>query len=452
MLAVPPRAWRRVRSGHGRRAMVATLLLTARVSAQDTTPLLLGDVLRDVAELNPKIAAARALAQATARRVGTTSRPPDPELQLGVMNRSLPSLRPMDPLGMVQLQVMQMVPWRGKLRSASQAAGADAAAAGARGDETAWEVRTSAAMAWYDLYVAHRALEISRTSFLLLHEARQVATAMYRVGDGQQADVLRAGVAIARMEADTIRMRGMRSAMIARLNALRGDREDSLRGAPQLPAFPQELPALATLVASIEQRPMLRAGRLAVDAASHRATLARREAWPDLTVGVQLGQQRASMPPAIAPDGTLMPGERQRERMGSLMIGAALPIFASQRQHQMRDEAAAMTRMAAADLQAMRADTRAQVVEAHAGLVRARQLATLYRSSLLPQAQAAAAAAAAAYRVGTVDFMTLLDNQMALNELQEQLATVEADEGRAWAELEMLTAQPLVALPTGGIR
>jgi outer membrane protein TolC len=102
-----------------------------------------------------------------------------------------------------------------------------------------------------------------------------------------------------------------------------------------------------------------------------------------------------------------------------------------------------MRQMAAADLRWMHAETRGRVTEAYADLMRARKLAQLYRTTVLPQAQAAATSAQAAYRVGSVDFMTLLDDQMTVNTYRQELFALEADEGRAWAELEMLVGQEL---------
>jgi outer membrane protein TolC len=126
----------------------------------------------------------------------------------------------------------------------------------------------------------------------------------------------------------------------------------------------------------------------------------------------------------------------------------------------MREETVAMREMAEADLAAMRANTRAQVAEAYAGLTRARNLATLYRHTVLPQAEATASSALAAYRVGGVDFMTLLDNRMAVNRYRQELFRLEAEEGQSWAELEMLIgrqffdANSAVAggQPNGGVK
>ena len=402
-----------------------------RVAAQpDSQPrLVLGDLYRDVRLESPRAVAARALARAAQARVPSAKLPPDPELQLGFMNYELPDLRPMDPLGMTQLQLMQMLPLGGKLRLAGRVAGAEAAALEARAADVEWELRSEAAMWFYELYQTEQALGVARQTLRLVQEIAQTTESMYRVGEGRQSDVLRAQVEIARMTEDTLRMRAMRTGLIARIEALLDRAPGSGVMSPLLPAFPASIPALDSLerLASAS-RPMLQAGEREVDAAEAGERLARRETWPDLTIGLQYGQRS---------------GEMGVERMGSLMLGASVPVFARSRQLRMRDEAAAMREMATAELTAMRADTRGRLAEARADLERARRLATLYRTTVIPQAEATVTSSLAAYRVGTVDFMTLLDNRMAVNEYRAALHALEADEGKAWAELEMLTGREL---------
>ena len=105
-----------------------------------------------------------------------------------------------------------------------------------------------------------------------------------------------------------------------------------------------------------------------------------------------------------------------------------------------------MTQMASSDLAAMRADTRGALGERAADVARARRLADLYRNTIIPQSRAAVSSAFAAYRVGKVDFMTLLDDQMTVNKYRQDLVALESEEGRAWADLEMLTGTALVDL------
>ena len=416
------------------------------LASSDSTSLRLGTLFQLVAQRSPRLEAARALARAAQARVPSARRPPDPQLQLGFMNRALPSLAPMDPLGMTQLQVMQMLPVAGKLGLAGDVAEARATASRERAEDVRWELRSRVAMAFYDLYQADRSIAIATSTRRLLEDISKTAQTMYAVGDGRQADVLKAQVEIARMTEELVRMDAMRRAMTSRIGGLIDREIDSTLGSPELPEFPAVLPPLDSLQRLAElNRPMIRAGIEEVRAADASRQLATREIWPDLQLGVQLGRQGVTM---------------GQPWMGSLMIGASLPVFARSRQYTMREEAEAMKAMATADVAAMRAETRARVAELYADLVRARNLTSLYRSTILPQAAAAVASSLAAYRVGQVNLMTLLDNQMTVSRYRQDLFTLEAEQGKAFAEIEMLVGRELIdsntpntkntqALPTG---
>ena len=389
----------------------------------------LGELYEEAQRESPRVSAAQALVRAAEARVPSAKLPPDPQLQLGFMNYTLPDFKPMDALGMTQLQLMQMVPVAGKLGLSGRVATSRASAQAERARDVQWELRSDVAMVFYDLYQTDQRLSIARETLRLLQDIRRTTEAMYRIGDGRQADVLRAQVEIARMGEDTVRMTTMRVGMAARLDALLNRRTHDLPSSPALPAFPDSVPSLDSLVALAGAgRPMLRAGEHDLETADAQVRLTRREIWPDFTVGLQYGRQS---------------GEMGTERMASLMVGASVPVFAGRRQLRMRDEADAMRNMAAADLAAMRADTRARVADAYASLTRARNLAALYRTTVIPQAEATVASSLAAYRVGGVDFMTLLDNRMTVNRYRQELFALDAEQGKAWAELEMLVGREL---------
>jgi outer membrane protein, heavy metal efflux system len=234
-------------------------------------------------------------------------------------------------------------------------------------------------------------------------------------------------------------MQAMRKTMAVRLNTLLNRGADQPVTVAARPQFPDTLPAQTWLdSAATIDRPMIRAGFQALRAADASASLAHKEIIPDLEVGLQYGRGASVMVDADGMTST------KTENMGSLMIGASIPIFARDRQYQMRHEADAMKAMALADLNAMRADTRGRIGETCAKLTAARTLAQLYRTTVLPQAEATVASALSSYRVGKVDFMTLLDDQMTVNKYRQELFGLEADEGKAWAELEMLTGRELI--------
>jgi outer membrane protein TolC len=236
-------------------------------------------------------------------------------------------------------------------------------------------------------------------------------------------------------------MQSERVSAAARLNGLLVLAPTAPVGSPVRPVFPDTLPPQDSLIAEAErQRPMVLAGEAEVRAAEAGERSARREIWPDFQVGVQYGWR---------------PMDGETDHMLSLMLGLNLPVFAGSRQLAMRREAVAMRQMAAADLQGIRSDSRSRVAELYAAAERARRLSQLYQGTILPQAQTTVASALAAYRVGGVDFMTLLDDQMTVNRYRQDLYALEAQRGQALAELEMILGRPLfnpddATLATGG--
>ena len=413
------------------RAQAPPVLPGAPLTA-DTAGLSLDRVFLRLASHNSQLAAARAAVDVAAARVPIATAIPDPRVQLGAMNRDLPSLRPMETLGMDQLQVMQMLPLAGKRGNAERVAEARVSSARARADARWWDARRDAAIAFYDLWALERQLTVTRETQALLAQAADAAAAMYRVGQGRQADVLRAQMEITRMAEDVIRMRSMRATLAARLGAwldLDVDADTLVLRIPRLDSVPDSLARGATAT-----RPMLVAGRHEAVAAAESETLARRERWPDLEFGVQLARR----PPSAAPAG--MGGSA--DWMTSAMIGASLPLFG--RTGAMRAEASAMRTMAEADVRAMEVEGRSLLREATAMLRQSRALRALYAGTLLPQAIAARDAATAAYRSGNVDFMTLLEAHMTTNRIRQEGYALRASEGKAIAELEMLTGRTLV--------
>ena len=416
-------------------ALAGVALLRADTRAQDK-PITLEQIYAEARARSPRLAAARALTDAAAALIPGAKLPPDPQLQLGAMNFSLPGFDTNMPTSMMpSIQLMQMLPFPGKLSLSGDIARQSRDAAREQAEETWWELRAEVAMRFYELYSADRQLVTMRETVKLLENFKQVARAMYGAGEGRQADVLRASVDVARMQADIKRMEAMRTAAAARLNGLLNRPAETPIPTVAEPPLPATVAGAETLNAWAEAtRPMLARGRVLIDQADSRVRLARREIWPDFTLGVQYGQR-----PGSSSDGM----ESGTERMGSVMLGFSVPVFTNQRQKKMQEEARAMRAMASADLADMRAQVNARIGELLAELERSRALVELYRREVLPQAQATVQSALSSYRVGQVDFMTLVDGQMMVNRYKQEMYELLAEYGVAIAELEMTIGREL---------
>ena len=392
--------------------------------------LTLDEVLDLARARNPRLLAAQSLAEATSAREDAAGLLPDPTLQLGVMNLGLPDLSSSMPASMAPaIQAMQVFPFPGKLSLRREIAERSTEMAEASAEEVWWDVRTKTAKAFYELYATDRRLVVMRATRKLLENFETVANAMYSAGTGRQADVLRANVEIARMDADITRMESARVAAAARLNGLLDRPADTPVGDPTLGSLPNQLPATDTLLAWAEEsRPLIRRSLVDVDRADREVALARKEIWPNVSLGLQYGQRSTVT-------GT--------QHMGGLMVGFSLPVFAGSRQLRLRDEAAAMKQMAEAELGSVRANVDASLGETVADLDWSRALIGLYRSEILPQARATVESSFSSYRVGAVDFMTLVDAEMAVNRFEAELYVFLSKYGTAVAELERTIGRQL---------
>jgi outer membrane protein TolC len=405
----------------------------AQETAEPASPgagLRLEALLDSVALRNPRLRAVEASAAAAATRVAEASTLPDPVLQLGVMNFGIPDLNTDMPNSMVpSVQLMQTLPFPGKLGLRGEIAEASMEMARAGANETWWEIRDRASARFFDLYAVDRQLAVMRETLGLLRNFQTVARSLYASGSGRQADVLRADVEVARMDGEIRRMEARRAATAARLNGLLDRPTATPVLSPVLPPLPAEVPAHDTLSAwAWESRPALERGRLAVEQADSRLSLAHRQIWPNLTVGVSYGRRDMGI---------------GAEHMGSAMVGFSLPVFASRRQLAAREEARAVKRMSEADLVTLRAEVAARIGELVAELDRSRALIELYAGEVLPQAGANVQSALSSYRVGEVDFMTLVDAQLTVNRYEVELYQLQADYGHAVAALEAVVGRPL---------
>ena len=411
-------------------ATLTVAMLGRGLAAQATTvdTLRLAVAVRVALDSNPMLRAARSGATAVGQRIGPAGALPDPQLQFGLMNRMASDFgSTADPMTMNQMQLMQMLPWPGKLGGARRAARHTAAAATADAEEQQRMLAAQVRMAYSDVAYADRALEVMRSTQGLLRDFLQVSTTMYAVGTAVQQDVLRAQVEVARMGEEITRMGQERVAESARLNSLLGREAVVTVRALELPEVAvEDLPPVDSLVAwALEARPALRAGAERVAAAEASLSAVRREVFPDFSVGVAY-QQRPAFPTMV-----------------SLMVGVNVPLFAGSKQLPMRRQMAAMRDMSQAELANLRNETMARIVETRARAEQDRHLARLYRGGILPQARAAVQAALSSYRVGRVTFMTLVDNQMTVNRYEIETLRLLADYQQAVGEMEALIGRPL---------
>jgi outer membrane protein TolC len=401
-----------------------------RAAQQETATLSLGELLDLAREQSPRLKAALFRVDATRTREAEAGLLPDPTFRVGVANLALPEFSATMPASMVpSFQATQRFPIAGKRSLAEEIAHQSTEMDATRAEEVWWTVRTEAALGFYELYRLDRQAEVLRRTLGFLRDFEAVALSRYGAGTGPQADVLRAGVASVRMEADIERLFALRKGAASKLNALVSRPADTTVPSPELAPLPLEIPSLETLTGwALESRPALQGMQLAVSRAGSSKALAEKAIWPDLTVGLQYALGRMEGDP---------------RSMGGASVGFSVPIHAGKRQKKLREEAAALERMTMAQLEDALASVNARVGQVLADLDRARTLLGLYQEEILPQARTAVESSLSSYRVGALDFMALIDAQVAVNRFEGEYFDLLASYGASVAQLEMTIGRDL---------
>jgi outer membrane protein TolC len=189
-------------------------------------------------------------------------------------------------------------------------------------------------------------------------------------------------------------------------------------------------PALLPLEESVDNlhslalidRPELKAAELDIQRNEQSRALAQRQYYPDFNVSFRRFQNF------------------QADNGFGAYVSMTLPFsfWTKPKYDAGVQEAAAGVAVARAQQHTLENMTRFQINDLLAKLRATDQVATLYRTTILPQAEQGLQAARAEYRTGKAGFLDLIDAQRAWRKFQLEYFTALADRQRQLAELEQV--------------
>ena len=405
------------------------LLISGRAAAQEDPDLAL--LLKEAAERNPELLAARREAEAAASRVEPAAALDDPMLEAGLVNVPAQSfsLRRED-MTMKVIGISQRLPYPGKRDLRREAARKDAQASAGGANEVLNRVQRDVKAAYLDLWLADESLRLTESNLRVLEQLRSIAESRYSVGQSTQADVFKAQTQVSRMQEERIKLGRERPVLEAELNRAAG-RDGSVAvkpGAPQLREADLRLEALRA--AARAGRPQLLAQQRLVDRSATQLDLARKDYYPDFDLRFSYGQRDNFQ-------------DMRREDLISFTVAINLPVWGRNKREPRVAEAESMRSQAAAMYQARLNEVDAMLRQQVAAAGQALRSARLYEGSLLPQARLTADASLSAYRVGRVDFFSLLDSRMTVFNAEIGHAASIVAYNKALAEIEFLTGAAL---------
>jgi len=413
-------------------AAALMFLMAIPAAAQDAADPQLAALVAEAAQNNPDVQAVRREAVAARSRIAPAGALDDPMLEVGVLNLPTPSFSfRREDMTMKMIGLTQRLPYPGKRALRRDLAEKEAEAVEQNLQELVNRVRRDVKVAYFDLGLTDESLRLAERNRRVLEQFLSIAEARYGVGQSTQADVLKAQTQVSKMLEELIKLGRERPMLEAELNRAAG-RGAAARAVSPGPAHAREVSLRIDELRLIARanRPQLLAQQRMMDRSVRALDLAQKDYYPDFDVRLSYGQR----------DNTQ---DMRREDMISLTVAFNLPVWRESKREPRVTEAEAMREQASAMYQARLNELDAMLRQQVAAAEQMLKSVRLYEAALLPQARLTADASLSAYRVGRVDFFTLLDSQMTVFNAEIGYAASLAAHNKALAEIEFLVGEAL---------
>ena len=363
--------------------------------------LYLDHLLAEVDANNPSLRAARLNAEALGTRSAQVSALPDPSAMLTYQPVPVVTARGWQ---RTQWRVEQAIPYPGKRALRGTIADLSADVAGYEAETFAQDLKLQLKEMYFDLYRIQVQDTLIAVFQAQLGDFEEVAATRYEVGVGSQQAVLKAQVERNRLAIRREQLAAERRATLEGLARLL-NRPD-LTGLPDEAVVVERVVDIATdtlLTAALTLRPEARALRVAGERAAWQVALARREFWPDFMVSATFFDiAHTDVPPSA--DG------RDAVALG---VGVKVPLWRAKLRANL-EEAQVRQQQVDARLDALETTFRTQLQNLASQLDRQQRQLTLFRQTLIPQAETTLESTLSAYNTGTATFLDLLDAERTL--------------------------------------
>ena len=395
------------------------LLVLLAPAAAVAQPLTVGQVLAEARANRQELKASRARAEAVAQTPKIVGALSDPMLMGGVDHLPF-KLNGVN----YSVQLQQDFPLSRVRGARARTASRQADAARAQIAITALDVEANALRSFLLLVEAQRMKAVTTELRALAAQVQSSVQARVAATQASLSEAVRAEVEVARLDGELLAYEREVLGAWAMTQAAMGRTSPSAEVPQSELTTPTRSPSeVSALVdAAIERRPELAQMRASAEAARANVEVMSSMYFP--MAFVRLGAAN-----------TMMEGPGLM-----LMAGVSLPIF-RERLGAGYEEASAMSRMAEADVEAMRTMIQGQVGAARERVLSAQARFAAARDRLLPLSQQAVKLAMVAYTSGQLPLVSVLDAARAQGEAQMDAVRAELELDAAWIELGRATGE-----------
>jgi outer membrane protein TolC len=318
--------------------------------------------------------------------------------------------------------VSQDIPGPGKLRLQKSEAEKDAEYSKRRYEAAGRAVEEKVKEFYYELFYHAKTLAILDRNQDELQQIQKIAETRYRLGQGLQQDLIKAQLQTTELLKEHAMHHQEEDQEQLELKQVLGRDPDSRNieiGDVEMTQLQLDSSQLVELTDS--GSPDLAADRAMEARSAEALKLAHQGYWPDFTVGYSYEKTG--------------PGFNDYYM---LSLGAKVPLYFWRKQTPAIEQAALEAESARAQVRATQLQVSSDGESSLIAMRTAERILSIYRDGLIPQAETSQASAMAAYRVGKVDFQTLLSSVLDLQNLRQEYYRSLADHEIAIAKIHQV--------------
>jgi cobalt-zinc-cadmium efflux system outer membrane protein len=318
--------------------------------------------------------------------------------------------------------VSEDIPGPGKLRLQRSEAEKDAEYARHRYEAAGREVEEKVKEIFFELFYHTRTLAILDLNQQELKQIQQIAETRYRLGQGLQQDLIKAQLQTTEILKEHAMHHQEEDQEQLELKQILGRDPDSPNiDIGEVVATHLELDSSQLAKLADNGSPELAADRAMEARSAEALKLAHQGYWPDFTVGYSY--QKTG------------PGFRDYYM---LSLGAKVPLYFWRKQTPAIEQAALEAESAREQTRATQLQVSSAGESSLLAMRTAERIMSIYRDGLIPQAETSEASAMSAYRVGKVDFRTLLSSVLDLQNLRQEYYRSLAEHEIAIAKIQQV--------------
>lgn len=414
--------------------LIIILLITFKgkfsLGIENEEAITLNELIEEALNNNPEIQAAQMKYEAAKARPIQESSLPDPIISFMSQNMGNPipfTTIGEEPGSNAGFSFTQEIPYPGKLKLKGEIAEKEAQIEQQNYLATKLNVIAQLKLAYYDYYYLTKAIEIVNKDKELLEKLEKIAEAKYAVGKGIQQDVLKAQVEISVLLNRLTVLNQQKNSVVALINKLLNRKPDTPLGKPadfQKSILNYSLEDLYKL--AWDKNPLLKSKDIMIERNNVSVNLAKREYYPDFMIGGAYGYSG------------------KFADMWKLEIGIKIPLYYWRKQRYGVIEKNKELNSSLKDFQNTKQTINFMIKDQYLLAKASEELIKLYSEGIIPQATLALESSISSYEVGTVDFLTMLNNFITLLEYEINYYQELTNFQKALARLEELINKNII--------